>query len=225
MHDPLCGCTALCRVSRGLTVALITRFLFFFLAPDSILEVDSLEADLILDEQSLEDSIQDIPELIWPKKNNPSQALQISNPNSVKVDKDLNYVADISFFNGKKDSNSNDVLDVSRNGTFVRSIQFKNSQNPQFPNSQKKNKVSPWVPGSNIGDLVNLNGNGMKYRIPRMLESQLSPIGEVQNDSKFEDSIVTTRFEDSIVTDALLQMTSFSSNSANVDGISFLIFL
>ena len=196
-------------------------FSSFFSAPDSILEVDSLEADLILDEQSLEDSIQAIPEPIWPEKNNPSQALQIPNPNSVKVDKDLNYVADISFFNGKKDSNSNDVLDVSRNGTFVRSIQFKNSQNPQFPNSQKKNKVTPWMPGTNIGDLVNSNGNGMKHRIPRMLESQLSPIGEVQNDSKFEDSIVTTRFEDSIVTDALLQMTSFSSNSANVDGMNY----
>lgn len=206
-------------------IALIYTCFLFFSAPDSILEVDSLEADLILDEQSLEDSIQAIPEPIWPEKNNPSQALQNLNPNSVKVDKDLNYVADISFFNGKKDSNSNDVLDVSRNGTFVRSIQFKNSQNPQFPNSQKKNKVTPWMPGSNIGDLVNSNGNGMKHRIPRMLESQLSPIGEVQNDSKFEDSIVTTRFEDSIVTDALLQMTSFSSNSANVDGISFLIFL
>lgn len=202
-------------------IALIYTCFLFFSAPDSILEVDSLEADLILDEQSLEDSIQAIPEPIWPEKNNPSQALQNLNPNSVKVDKDLNYVTDISFFNGKKDSNSNDVLDVSRNGTFVRSIQFKNSQNPQFPNSQKKNKVTPWMPGSNIGDL----GNGMKHRIPRMLESQLSPIGEVQNDSKFEDSIVTTRFEDSIVTDALLQMTSFSSNSANVDGISFLIFL
>ena len=207
-------------------IALIYTCFLFFSAPDSILEVDSLEADLILDEQSLEDSIQAIPEPIWPEKSNTSQALQIPNPNTVKVDKDLNYVADISFFNGKKvDGNSNDVLDVSRNGTFVRSIQFKNSQNPQFPNSQKKNKVTPWMPGSNIGDLVNSNGNGMKHRIPRMLESQLSPIGEVQNDSKFEDSIVTTRFEDSIVTDALLQMTSFSSNSANVDGISFLIFL
>ena len=181
--------------------------------------MDSLEADLILDEQSLEDSIQAIPEPIWPEKSNTSQALQIPNPNTVKVDKDLNYVADISFFNGKKvDGNSNDVLDVSRNGTFVRSIQFKNSQNPQFPNSQKKNKVTPWMPGSNIGDLVNSNGNGMKHRIPRMLESQLSPIGEVQNDSKFEDSMLTTRFEDSIVTDDLLKMTSFSSNSANVDG-------
>ena len=187
--------------------------------------MDSLEADLILDEQSLEDSIQAIPEPIWPEKNNPSQTLQIPNPNTVKVDKDLNYVADISFFNGKKDSNSNDVLDVSRNGTFVRSIQFKNSQNPQFPNSQKKNKVTPWMPGSNIGDLVNSSGNGMKHRIPRMLESQLSPIGEVQNDSKFEDSIVTTRLEDSIVTDALLQMTSFSSNSTNVDGMNLLVFI
>ena len=181
-----------------------------------MLEVDSLEADLILDEQSLEDSIQAIPEPIWPEKSNTSQALQIPNPNTVKVDKDLNYVADISFFNGKKDGNSNDVLDVSRNGTFVRSIQFKNSNN----NISKNNKVTPWKPGSNIGDLVNSNGNGMKHRIPRMLESQLSPIGEVQNDSKFEDSIVTTRFEDSIVTDALLQMTSFSSNSANVDGMN-----
>ena len=197
----------------------VPTFFSFFSAPDSILEVDSLEADLILDEQSLEDSIQAIPEPIWPEKSNTIQALQIPNPNTVKVDKDLNYVADISFFNGKKvDGNSNDVLDVSRNGTFVRSIQFKNSQNPKFPNSQKKNKVTPWMPGSNIGDLVNSNGNGMKHRIPRMLESQLSPIGEVQNDSKFEDSMLTTRFEDSIVTDDLLKMTSFSSNSANVDG-------
>ena len=87
-----------------------TFFSLFFSAPDSILEVDSLEADLILDEQSLEDSIQAIPEPIWPEKNNTSQALQIPNPNTVKVDKDLNYVADISFFNGKKDGNSNDVL-------------------------------------------------------------------------------------------------------------------
>ena len=47
-----------------------------------------------------------------------------------------------------------------------------------------------------------------------MLESQLSPIGEVQNDSKFEDSIVT---------DALLQMTSFSSNSAHVDGKNYMV--
>ena len=156
------------------------------LAPDSILEVDSLEADLILDEQSLEDSIQAIPEPIWPEKSD-----QVP-PNSIKVDKDINYVADISF---KKDDNSNDVIDVSRNGTFVRSIQFKNPSN----------KITPWM-GSNML---------MKHRIPRMLESQLSPIGEVQNDSKFEDSIVT---------DALLQMTSFSSNSANanVDG-EFLI--
>ena len=112
----------------------------------------------------------------------------------------------------------NGPIDVSRNGTFVRSIQFKNSSNNI---SNKNNKVTPWMPGSNIGDLVNSNGNGMKHRIPRMLESQLSPIGEVQNDSKFEDSMLTTRFEDSIVTDALLQMTSFSSNSANVDGMNF----
>ena len=39
-----------------------------------------------------------------------------------------------------------------------------------------------------------------------MLESQLSPIGEVQDDSKIQDSIVT---------DALLQMTSFSNNGIN----------
>ena len=71
------------------------------LAPDSILEVDSLEADLILDEQSLEDSIQAIPEPIWPEKSD-----QVP-PNSIKVDKDINYVADISF---KKDDNSNDVI-------------------------------------------------------------------------------------------------------------------
>ena len=85
--------------------------------PDSILEADSLEADLILDEHSLEDSIQAIPEPIWPERNQDEATIP-------KIDKDLNYVADISF---KKDDNSNDVLDVSRNGTFVRSIQFKNN--------------------------------------------------------------------------------------------------
>ena len=41
-----------------------------------------------------------------------------------------------------------------------------------------------------------------------MLESQLTPIGEVENDSRFEDSIVT---------EALLQMTSFRNNSANIN--------
>ena len=48
----------------------------------------------------------------------------------------------------------------------------------------------------------------IKHRIPRMLESQLTPIGEVENDSRFEDSIVT---------EALLQMTSFRNNSANIN--------
>ena len=57
--------------------------------------MDSLEADLILEEQSLEDSIQAIPEPIWPEKNQPQSD---QNPTkTVKVDKDLNYVADISF--------------------------------------------------------------------------------------------------------------------------------
>ena len=48
----------------------------------------------------------------------------------------------------------------------------------------------------------------IKHRIPKMLESQLTPIGEVENDSRFEDSIVT---------EALLQMTSFRNNSANIN--------
>ena len=130
--------------------------------------------------------MQAIPEPIWPDRNENEE-------NVPKIDKDLNYVADISF---KKDEDSNDVLDVSRNGTFVRSIQFKNYNN----NSINTNK--------------GLSGTGsnmlMKHRIPRMLESQLTPIGEVENDSRFEDSIVT---------EALLQMTSFknNNNNANVD--------
>ena len=137
-------------------------------APDSILEVDSLEPDLLMDETSLEDSIQNVPAPVWP---NVDKNLEETN----YLEKDTNYVSEISF-----DKNE-DYLSVSRNGTFVRSIQF---------NKPMLFKQS---------------------RVPRMLESQLTPIGEVQNDSKF--------MEDSIVTDALLQMTSFSSAKIEDDSI------
>ena len=144
----------------------VKKFTFFFLVSD--LELDSLETGVILDDDdndSIEDSIQAvIPAPIWPNpKDDQDQAV---------IDVDSNYVSDISLKDSEK------FTSVSRNGSFVRSIQF-------------NNKVAPRM------------GSAM-LRKPRMLETQLSPIGEVQDDSKIQDSIVT---------DKLLQMTSFSSNN------------
>ena len=119
--------------------------------------MDSLEADLILDEHSLEDSIQAVPEPIWPPfKTDPGV-----------VEKDVNFVTQISFNRELEQRTPNGepvgLLDVSRNGTFVRSIQFKSN-----------NKISPLMGSSML----------TKSRIPRMLESQLSPIGTVLNFDK-----------------------------------------
>ena len=149
----------------------------FFL--DSDLELDSLETDLILDgdiddeDDCLEeDSIQAIPAPVWPKNNEEN-----NEQSGAVIDVDSNYVSDILLEDPQRFTN------VSRNGSFVRSIQF------------GKNKVTPRMGSSMI----------LRNKVPRMLEpTQLSPIGEVQDDSKI--------FQDSIVTDKLLQMTSFSSN-------------
>lgn len=131
-----------------------------------------MEADLILaNDSSPEDSIQDcptttVPAPIWPPDK--------TNDDLKVVEKDLNYVSQISF-----DTSEDKQVNINRNGTFVRSIQF-----------NKSNKISPFLKHH--------------QRIPHMLESQLSPIGEVPNDSKFEDSIVT---------ESLLQLTSFNSKA------------
>ena len=65
---------------------------------------------------------------------------------------DSNYVSDISLRDPQRFTN------VSRNGSFVRSIQFSN------------NKVTPKMGSSMI----------LRNKVPRMLEpSQLSPIGNL----------------------------------------------
>ena len=132
--------------------------IFFFSGPDSNLELDSLETDLILDndEDCLEDSIQPIPAPIWPQKSRTEdQAI---------IELDSNYVSDISLKDSEK------FTSVSRNGSFVRSIQFNKAVTPKMGSGMLRHHHS---------------------KVPRMLESQLTPIGEVQDDSKigFQDSI------------------------------------
>ena len=88
------------------------------------MEADSLEVDLIIGEQSLEDSIQSIPAPVWPYTNCKQTAEEDSEVPRI-VDRDVNYLAGISF----QKEPSNPLLDVSRNGTFVRSIQFQKLNN------------------------------------------------------------------------------------------------
>ncbi len=164
-------------------VATTTSILICFktyLAPDSILEADSLEADLVLEDSSFEDSIQNVPAPIWPSSAATTTTILSTAENGL-FENDSNYVSKISFSNKAEKPNDEDkgTLEVTRNGTFVRSIQF-----------HKHNRIRPV----------------MGFKVPKMLEP-LTPIGEVQNDSRFEDSIVT---------ESLLQMTSFSDNNLDL---------
>lgn len=85
-------------------------------ALDSMLEIDSLEADLILDEEdSYEDSIQPIPAPVWPRPDKTSANFQLE-PGAV-LDRDINYVADVSWHGDPKST-----LDVARNGHFVHGV-------------------------------------------------------------------------------------------------------
>lgn len=133
------------------------------------------------DSSSLEDSIQGCPTTTVPAPIWPSDK---TNDNLKVVEKDLNFVSQISFELPQEITDAEKQINISRNGTFVRSIQF-----------NKSNKISPFLKHPH-------------HRIPHMLESQLSPIGEVPNDSKFEDSIVT---------ESLLQMTSLNSKQETIE--------
>ena len=131
-------------------------FLFF---PESILEIDSLEPDLILDdnndddvdeEQFDEDSIRPVPpDPVWP-----SIPQQPKTNFASKIDKDVNYVTKISY---EIEDENVDSLEINRNGHFVKSIQWRNH-----------NRVRPLMGSSML----------RTSRVPRMLETGLSPIGE-----------------------------------------------
>ena len=68
------------------------------------------------------------------------------------IDKDTNYVANISY---EIEDSPHDSLEVNRNGHFVKSIQWRNH-----------NRIRPLM-GSSM----------LKPRVPIMLETVLSPIG------------------------------------------------
>ena len=144
----------------------LLKAIFFFFS-ESIVEIDSLEPDLILDddddEEQFEDSIRPIPapSPIWPSPPPPPKSF---------IDKDTNFVADITYaipFKDNHQKNNNDSetpppnnqeqdsLEVNRNGHFVKSIQWRNH-----------NRIRPLM-GSSM----------LKPRVPIMLETVLSPIG------------------------------------------------
>ena len=123
---------------------------------ESILEIDSLEPDLILDdndedeEQFDEDSIRPVPpDPVWP-----STPQQPKTNFASKIDKDVNYVTKISY---EVEDETPDSLEINRNGHFVKSIQWRNH-----------NRVRPLMGSSML----------RTSRVPRMLETGLSPIGE-----------------------------------------------
>ena len=146
-------------------VVIKNYFLFF---SESIVEIDSLEPDLILDddddEEQFEDSIRPIPapSPIWPSPPPPPKPF---------IDKDTNFVADITYaipFKDNYQKNNNDSetpppnnqeqdsLEVNRNGHFVKAIQWRTHNN----------RIRPLM-GSSM----------LKSKVPRMLETVLSPIG------------------------------------------------
>ena len=137
-------------------ILVVIKNYFFF--SESIVEIDSLEPDLILDddddEEQFEDSIRPIPapSPIWPSPPPPPKPF---------IDKDTNFVADITYAipfkdNHQKNNQEQDSLEVNRNGHFVKAIQWRTHNN----------RIRPLM-GSSM----------LKSKVPRMLETVLSPIG------------------------------------------------
>ena len=137
-------------------ILVVIKNYFFF--SESIVEIDSLEPDLILDddddEEQFEDSIRPIPapSPIWPSPPPPPKSF---------IDKDTNFVADITYAipfkdNHQKNNQEQDSLEVNRNGHFVKAIQWRTHNN----------RIRPLM-GSSM----------LKSKVPRMLETVLSPIG------------------------------------------------
>jgi hypothetical protein len=118
-----------------------------------MLEIDSLEANLILEadnegdsaaEETFEDSIQPIPPPIWPISRTASSDVV---PLDSLLDRDSNFVAEISGT-----GNVNTMIDMARNGQFVKSVQL------------KSNRVRPIMGSSS------LVMRSSRSRVPRMLQ-------------------------------------------------------
>lgn len=191
----------------------------------SLLELDSLEPDLFsMGNDDFDARSKSVPAPIWPQfAHRGHVALQIQRLNSISEGSETSrgspsllpvVQVDPQFVQGISDGSSSpdSAVSVVRNGEFVKDIQFGPSN--KMMQLRPNNKVRPAGPSLKVPKMLQLDAHKtFHYR-------DMSPIGEVASQ---EGSSVPHHKDskDSIVTEALLQMTSFSTTTnheSNDDG-------
>ncbi len=189
---------------------LLCQYFFPFLGDDSILEVDSLEADLMLKDS---ETATNVPAPVWPHSsgNKPEvfqshldpaslDSIQSVEDDSIKVvQRDTQFVSGISHATSPPPNQ----VDVAKHGAFVRSIQFR--------------KITDQSGGKPIMGRSALQCS----RTPQMLHlGNSAKTGFYRDMSPIEENRTTmTNGNDSIVTESLLHMTSFSEEMPAVESV------